>query len=168
MRAEDLPDAPTPAQTTTPPPIPGTRPNTSAAVHARRWSDVINPGERIPQLTVRDKLLFPVHEEFRWTTPIPILFDSEYGLLTDSDPKYGTNGAAFGERLGAAALHQATTRVLTDGLLPIVFHEDPRYYRQAYGSYQSRTSACPAAGRQLPSPTPATALSTTPTSWGAA
>jgi hypothetical protein len=141
LQADTLPDAPTPvqAQKTPPPAVPGTRSNTRAAVRARRWSDVVNPGERIPRLTVRDKLLFPVHEEFRWTTPIPVLFDSEYGLLTDSDPKFGTNGAAFGERLGAAALHQATTRILTDGLLPIAFREDPRYYRQAYGGYQSRT-----------------------------
>jgi hypothetical protein len=119
--------------------VPGTRSNTPAGVRARRWSDVVNPGEKIPRLTVRDKLLFPVHEEFRWTTPLPILFDAEYGAATDGDPKYGTNGAAFGKRLGAAAVHQAITRELTDGLLPIAFHEDPRYYRQAYGSYSSRT-----------------------------
>jgi hypothetical protein len=120
-------------------PVPGTRSNTRAGVRARRWSDVVNPGEKIPRLTVRDKLLFPVHEELRWTTLVPVLFDAEYGNITESDPKYGSNGEAFGKRLGASALHQATSRVLTDGLLPIAFHEDPRYYRQAYGSYQSRT-----------------------------
>ena len=142
LHAVELPDAPTPAaqlQKNPPSPVPGTRSNTRAGVRARKWSDVVNPGEKIPQLTVRDKLLFPVHEEFRWTTLVPVLYDAEYGNLRNSDPKYGSNGEAFGKRLGAAALHQATTRVLTDGLLPIAFHEDPRYYRQAYGSYQSRT-----------------------------
>jgi hypothetical protein len=142
--ATELPDAPTPdaphIQETSPAPVvPGTRLNTRAAVRARRWSDVVNPGERIPRLTVEDKLLFPAHEEFRWTTAVPVIFDAEIGNLRNADPKYGSNAEAFGKRVGASALRQASTRVLTDGLLPIVFREDPRYYRQAYGSYESRT-----------------------------
>lgn len=145
--AQGLPDAPTVAQLQSqePPtpsthvPVPHVRPDSAAAVEARKWSDVVNPGEKIPALSVRDKLLFPVHEEFRWTTLVPILYDAEYGVLTNSDPKYGTNGKAWGQRVGAAALRQATTRAFSDGFFPVIFHEDPRYYRQAYGSYPSRT-----------------------------
>jgi hypothetical protein len=120
-------------------PVTAARPNNPAAVAKRRFSDVVNPGEKIPRLTVRDKLLFPVHEEFSWTTPIPVLYDAAYGNLTNADPKYGTNAEAFGHRVEAAAIRQATTRALADGIMPALFHEDPRYYRQAYGSYPSRT-----------------------------
>ena len=89
-------------------------------------------------MTVRQKLLLPAHEELSWTTPVAILYSGWYGILRDSDPHYGINLDGWGERVGAAALRQATTRELTDSFLPILFREDPRYYRQAYGSYGSR------------------------------
>ncbi len=102
-------------------------------------SGVVEPDQKVHRMTVRDKLLFPLHEEFQWTSAVPIVFSAGYGVLTDDDPKYGTNPEAFGQRLGAEALHQVSTRVFSDGVLPVLFHEDPRYYRQAYGTYMSRT-----------------------------
>jgi hypothetical protein len=143
--AQNLPEAPAPPQAqepTTPAthvPVPATRPSSVAALNRRQWSGVVEPGEKIPPLTVREKLLFPAHEEFRWTTAIPILFSGTYGVLRNSDPKLGTDASAFGERMGESALRQGISRELSDSLLPIAFHEDPRYYRMAYGSYTART-----------------------------
>jgi hypothetical protein len=137
----DLPDAPVPQDTSTPQDhvvVPGTRPATPEAIKKRKWSPVIEPGEKIPPMFVRDKLLFPVHEEWRVSTLVPILYAGGYGLINDSDPEYGTDSKAFGERVGATAARQAIARTLSDGLLPIVFHEDPRYFRMAYGSYEHR------------------------------
>ncbi len=145
-RAQNLPNAPAPP----PPPqepatpsthlaVPATRPPGVEALNSRQWSGVVEPGEKIPPMTVREKLLFPVHEEIRWTTLVPILYSGGYGVWRDSDPKLGTDAAGFGERVGESALHQATSRVISDSFLPILLHEDPRYYRQAYGTYGSRT-----------------------------
>ena len=126
-----VPDAPTP--------VPATRPNTPEAVEKRHWEGVVEPGEKVPPLTTGDKLLFPIHEQARPLTLVPVVLLAEYGNLRGSDPKLGSDGAAFGERVGEGALRAASIRVLSDGLLPAVFHEDPRYYRKAYGSYESRT-----------------------------
>lgn len=104
----------------------------------KKWWDAVEPGQRIGPLSDRQKLLFPLHEEANWTTAVPILFTAEYGVLTNNDPKYGTNGKAFAQRMGAEALYQGESRVLSDGILPVLFHQDPRYDRQAYGSYTSR------------------------------
>ncbi len=139
--AVELPDAPTPQTAQkTPKPVPDTRPNTPQGIRARQWSRVVNPGETAPTLTAHDKLLLPLHEELSWTSPIPVLASAAYGSWTNSNPKYGSNGEAFGKRVGIGALQQTSTRILTDGLLPIAFHQDPRYYRKAYGSYQSRVA----------------------------
>ena len=51
--------------------------------------------------------------------------------MLDSDPKYGTDSAAFGERLGAGVLRKASIRFFSDSLLPTLTHEDPRYFRKA-------------------------------------
>jgi hypothetical protein len=146
VRAQTLPDAPPPPpqgqESATPDahvPVPATRPPTPLALQHRKWSGVVEPGEKIPALTIKDKLMFPVHEEFRWTTAIPILFSGAYGVARNSDPKLGTDAAGFGERVGEAALRQGISRELSDSLLPIALHEDPRYYRMAYGTYSART-----------------------------
>ena len=71
-------------------------------------------------------------------TLLPIAATAGYGILENTNPKLGTDAGGFGERFGEAALRQAITRELSDGLLPVAFHQDPRYFRQAYGSYDSR------------------------------
>ncbi len=133
--ASDLPAAPEPQEHVT---VPATRPPSAKEIAKRRWSPVVEPGEKIPSLTARQKLLFPLHETYRITTPLLLLYSGEYGILRDNDPHFGINGAGFGERVGAAGLRLTTTRVFSDGFLPILFHEDPRYYRKAFGSYPAR------------------------------
>ena len=135
QQASPLPDAPTP--------VPATRPNTPQAVEKRKWQGVVEPGEKVPALTTRDKFLFPVHEELRPLSLVPVILEPFYGTLRGSDPKLGTDGAGYGERVGEAALRQATIRAFSDGLLPAIFHEDPRYYRMAYGTYGQRSVYAP-------------------------
>ncbi len=138
-RAEDLPEAPSARpQDDTHITVPATRPSDADAVKKRHWSDIVEPGEKVPALTVRDKLLFPVHETFRWSTPAALLYSGWYGILRDNNPHFGVDAAGFGERLGASAIRQEGARFFSDGFLPILFHEDPRYYRKAYGSYPQR------------------------------
>ncbi len=132
--AEELPAAPEPHYI----PVPATRPNDPASIAHRKWSGIVEPGETAPRLNTHDKLLLPFHETLRWTTPVTLLYSGWYGILRDNDPHFGINAAGFGERVGAAALRQESTRVFGDGLLPILLHEDPRYYRKAFGSYSSR------------------------------
>ncbi len=135
---QPLPDAPSinaPATV----PVPATRPNTPEGVARRQWSGIVEPGEIIPPLDAEDKLLFPLHEEVRPIAIVPILISGFDGAWRNTDPRYGTNTAGIGERMGAAALRQASIRVLSDGLLPAVFREDPRYYRRGIGSVSARS-----------------------------
>ena len=138
-RADELPNAPD-AQQQMPPthPVPATRPADPAAVQNRKWSVVVEPGETVPPLTTKDKFLFPAHETARWSTPLSFLWSGWYGIWRDSDPHYGVNAEGWGERVGADAARQGMVRELGDGLLPILFHEDPRYFRQAEGTYKQR------------------------------
>ncbi len=140
-RAEVLPNAPVPQTQkalSQGKPVPATRPSTPQAVENRQWSGVVEPGETIPAFTAKDKLIYPLHEALRWTTPAGVLASAAYGTWTGSDPKYGSNGTAFGKRVGVEALNGVISRELTDSLLPIAFRQDPRYYRQARGSYEQR------------------------------
>jgi hypothetical protein len=106
---------------------------------ARRFAQVIEPGQTEYQFTASDKLLFSFTEVARPITLIPGLYSAGYEQLFNTDPKYGKDSGAFGEKLGAAMLRSATVRVFSDGIFAGAFHQDPRYYRIANGSFIRRT-----------------------------
>ena len=113
--------------------------NSPAAVAKRKWSDVVEPGEKIPPLSTTDKLLFPLHEEIRPTGWFSTFFSSGWQQLRDTDPRYGVDSGAYGQRLGAAAIRDLSMRTFSDGVMPALLHEDPRYYRRADGTIWQRS-----------------------------
>lgn len=135
--ASELPDAPAPRLAQVP--NPGSPPlHASNPAPVSKWAGVVDPGENAPPLSTRDKMLFWLHEEARPVSLAPAFLSAGWGQLTDGDPKYGTDSGAFGERLGAAALREASARLFSDSLMPVVTHEDPRYYRKAHGGITAR------------------------------
>ncbi|MGH9586367.1 MAG: hypothetical protein ACRD3F_05410 [Acidobacteriaceae bacterium] len=103
-----------------------------------KWDGVVDPGEQIPPLSTRDKMLYWIQSDTHVVNYFPTLLSAGWAQLIDGDPKYGSDSAAFGERLGAAVLRENSARFFSSGLLPAITHEDPRYYRKAYGSIKAR------------------------------
>lgn len=138
--AQPVPELPeTPAPRLAQVPNPGPRPpHASNPAPLSKWNGVIDPGETIQPLTSRDKMLFWLHEEVRPVSMAPAFLSAGWGQLTDGDPKYGSDSGAFGERLGTAALREASGRFFSDSVLTVITHEDPRYYRKAYGGIKAR------------------------------
>ncbi len=105
---------------------------------ARRFARVIEPGQTEYHFTAPDKLVFSFTEVARPFTLIPPLYSASYEQLFNTDPKYGKDAGAFGEKFGAAMLRSASVRVLSDGVFAGAFHQDPRYYRIAHGNIVRR------------------------------
>ncbi len=124
---DELPDAPTPVHSSDP----------DHYAHSK-WYGVVDPGEKVPPLYKRDKMLFWLHEEVSPTSLLPAFVSSGYEQLVGSSPKYGNDSGAWSERFGAAVLRQSSMRFFSDSFLPTVTHEDPRYFRKAYGSIVHR------------------------------
>lgn len=63
------------------------------------------------------------------------------GQLTDQHPNLGEGLKGFSLRWATSYSDQATGNMMTEGLLPILFHEDPRYFRvgPSYGGVWKRT-----------------------------
>lgn len=149
--ASTLPDAPQPVQQSLPPtasiqstppgkPAPGTAGSVDhASYQKRKWAQYVDPGEHVPRLDARDKMFFWLHEEARPSAALPAFVSAGYGQITNDDPKFGTDSGAFGQRLGAILIRQASMRFFSSSLIPTLDGEDPRYYRKADGSYFART-----------------------------
>ncbi len=74
-------------------------------------------------------MMFWLHLETVPYAPIPSFVAAGFEQGIDGNPKYGTDEAGFGERLGAAAVRDASMRFFVSSFFPVLLHQDPRYYR---------------------------------------
>jgi hypothetical protein len=139
-----LPDAPQPTAAATAIPQPesyqGSQQVSSSAPssQAPRLAKYIGTGQTTVRLSAKEKL-----ELSGWEQLQPYAFATQFmgagwEQLLNSNPQYGTDSGAFGERLGAAALLQNSRAVLSDGILAGIFRQDPRYYRQGQRPVKQR------------------------------
>lgn len=65
-------------------------------------------------------------------------FFSGISQLTGSNPSFGQGTKGFARRYASGIADQDLGNFLTEGILPTVFHQDPRYFRKGHGSAWSR------------------------------
>ncbi len=130
----DAPQAHDPAH-----PFASSRPSAAAPLPPeRRYAQTIEPGRQAQPLSAPEKLIFSFTEVARPITLLPALYSASYEQLFNTDPKYGHDSGAYGEKFGAAMLRSASVRVFSDGIFAAAFHQDPRYYRIGQGSLVRR------------------------------
>lgn len=56
----------------------------------------------------------------------------------DEFPEYGQGAAAYGKRYGATLADEVSSSFFTDYFYPVLFKEDPRYFRLGHGSIKRR------------------------------
>jgi hypothetical protein len=115
------------------------QPTAATVLPARRYAQVIEPGQAAMPFTVPEKLVFSLTEVARPITLIPALYSASYEQLFNTDPKYGSDAGAYGQRFGAALLRSTSVRMFSDGIFAAAFHQDPRYYRVGEGSILHRS-----------------------------
>jgi len=110
----------------------------SAQRPAPRFEKYIDSDQTAVRLSAKEKLELSGWEQLQpWSFGTQILAAGWEHLL-DSNPKYGTDKAGFGERLGAAAIRQDSQAFLSDGVFAAAFRQDPRYYRKGSGKFVDR------------------------------
>lgn len=90
-------------------------------------------------LTPEQKLRIATKDSFDY--PLMIVAAGYAGLyqLENNHPDFGQGAQGYFKRLGTSYTDQVSGNMLTEGVLPILFHEDPRYFRLAEGTKAHRT-----------------------------
>jgi hypothetical protein len=81
----------------------------------------ISPGRKI-HIALKDSFDYPL-----------ILLSAAYAgfdQLTNDEPSFGQGVKGYAHRLWTNYLDQAVGNMMTEGLLPVVFKQDPRYFRR--------------------------------------
>jgi hypothetical protein len=140
----NLPDAPQPTAAASavaqPAPPESSSPRSSSAppTPAPRLAKYIGTDQTTVPLSAKEKLELAGWEQVQPYAFATQLLGAGWEQLLDSNPQYGTDSGAFGERLGAAALLQNSRAILSDGILAAAFRQDPRYYRQGHRPVKQR------------------------------
>jgi hypothetical protein len=113
------------------------------ALVAHKYAKYIDSGQQVQPLRGKDKIIFSFAEQMQPWAFATQLLAAGWEQLLDANPRYGSDKAAFGERLGAVAIRQNSQAVFADGLLAAAFREDPRYYRMGTGKLGSRLLYAP-------------------------
>ena len=90
-------------------------------------------------LTSKQKMTIAVKDTFDY--PLVFIAAAYSGLYQadDSHPEFGQGAKGYFSRLGTSYTDQIDGNMLTEGILPVLLHEDPRYFRLAHGSIKERT-----------------------------
>jgi hypothetical protein len=89
-------------------------------------------------ISVKYKLTIAAKDSFDY--PLVGLGAAFAGLyqLENSHPQFGQGAVGYFRRLGTAYADQAIGNMMTEGFLPALLKEDPRYFRMAEGPEKAR------------------------------
>ena len=100
--------------------------------------NVVIAGQTVP-LTPAEKFSLSFHTIIDpYTFGLAIVFGGGLGELEDSHDGYGHGPSGLFKRIGASYADNAIGNLIGNAALPVVLHQDPRYYRKGTGSIKSR------------------------------
>lgn len=89
-------------------------------------------------LTPKQKLTIALKDSFDY--PLVLLAGAYAGIsqVADTHPQFGQGMSGYASRLGTSYADQVNGNMMTEGLFPILLHQDPRYFRMAEGAKKKR------------------------------
>jgi hypothetical protein len=99
-----------------------------SAHQAPLYAVSVPEGWSAQQLTAGQKFAYSIRESYSFDSFAEMFIAAGWGQWRNGEPNYGTDRGAFGERLGASAIHETTENIFSDGIMAPILHEDPRYY----------------------------------------
>lgn len=89
-------------------------------------------------ISAKEKLTIATLDSFDWPVyPTAAVFAAFY-QLADQNHEFGQGMAGYGRRLGTSYADQVSGNMMTEGLMPALLHQDPRYFRMSSGPIHSR------------------------------
>ena len=89
-------------------------------------------------ISSKQKMTIAAKDSFDWTLSLVAAGYAGLGQLTDQNRPLGQGLAGYGNRLVRNYSDLVMGNVLVEGAMPILLHEDPRYFRRGLGKFWSR------------------------------
>ena len=137
-----LPEAPAPQSTTAeivPAPAPGTY-QTKRILGVIPNFRSVSADAKLPPQSDKDKLLTGIQDSFDYSSFLFAGAQAGVSDATRATPQFGHGGVAYGRYYWHTFLDQADENLWVESLIPVVTHEDSRYYTLGHGGLLKRTA----------------------------
>ena len=98
------------------------------------YATVNEPSKVFQSIPAGEKFRMAAHDTF---DPFNWVLAGVYGAVyqwQNDYPRWGQGAQGYGKRYGATFADAAISNYVTEGVLPVLLHEDPRYFRMGEGS----------------------------------
>jgi hypothetical protein len=94
----------------------------------------------LPYMPINWKAKFVIATKDSFDGPAYVLggFFAGVSQINNTNPSFGQGVEGFAKRYAAGVADQDLGNFMTEAIMPILFHEDPRYFRKVNGSVKSR------------------------------
>jgi hypothetical protein len=97
-----------------------------------------NAGQ-VPPLSTKEKFKVVTKGSFDYVQVPWYAFLAGLSQAEDSEAGYGQGAAGYGKRFGAYFADGTIENYMTGAILPMVLHQDPRYFQSGKGSFTRRS-----------------------------
>jgi hypothetical protein len=135
---DSLPDAPQAQVDATPTPA-VSNPQAGSPQQTKRILFIIpnfrsvSADAKLPPLSVRDKFKLVLDDTFDYSGLIEVAILSGVSDAHKSEPEFGHGAAAYGRYYWHGLADTTDGNIMTEFLVPVATHEDPRYYTLGHG-----------------------------------
>jgi hypothetical protein len=99
----------------------------------------ISAGQKLPPQSVKDKFLTATEDSFDYSSIfIPALL-AGYSMETDATPEFHQGAAGYARYFWHAAVDQTSENYMVEFVVPVIAHQDTRYYTLGHGGFLKRT-----------------------------
>jgi hypothetical protein len=130
-----VPSAPAPQATAADQPAPQTKRILGIIPNFR----AISTDQKLPPQSVKDKFLGATQDSFDYSSIFLPGLIAAYSMGTDATPEFHQGAAGYARYFWHAAVDQASENYMVEFVVPVITHEDTRYYTLGRGGFWKRT-----------------------------
>jgi hypothetical protein len=99
----------------------------------------VSADTQLPPLSLKDKFWLATQDSFDYSSFVSAGLFAGISQANKSYPEFGQGAKGYGRYYWHALADQAVGNYMTEAILPVVTHEDPRYYTLGHGEFFKRT-----------------------------
>jgi hypothetical protein len=99
----------------------------------------VSANVHLPPQTVKEKFLTATQDSFDYSSIFIPGIVAGYNQATNNTPEFGQGAAGFGRYYWHAYVDQASENYFVEFIVPVITHEDTRYYTLGSGGFWKRT-----------------------------
>jgi hypothetical protein len=99
----------------------------------------ISTDVKLPPQTIKDKFMDATHDSFDYSSILLPGLLAAYSMGTNATPEFHQGAAGYARYFWHAAVDQTNENYMVEFVVPVITHEDTRYYTLGRGGFLKRT-----------------------------